>query len=240
MNVDKLYPIAMEVSGHTAMFATPQSGSEQSTYPAPTPTAIKGMFESILFLRHAEVVPVMVHICNPIRYAEDGFNYHAGPDRKRDLINKGCSLRYQVSFLSDVRYQLFAVVRDATLETASHVSQSSSPYYGKVNHAHSYQEQFNRKLKRGQCRYIPCLGKSMCMVSSFEPLTDTQPCKSINLNVGTMLKRIFPRPFSAPPMQDGEIDFAACEKLFNLKIENGVLVFEPKLIGHVASLLKGH
>ena len=62
----KPYPIACEISGPTAMWARPDTGDAPVSYPAPTFAAVKGIFESIVWLKSAEVVPTRVEICAPL------------------------------------------------------------------------------------------------------------------------------------------------------------------------------
>ncbi len=44
----KPYPIQMEISGPTAMWTRPDTGSSPVSYVAPTFSAVKGIFESVL------------------------------------------------------------------------------------------------------------------------------------------------------------------------------------------------
>jgi len=43
------YPIMLEISGNTAMWTRPDTGDCPVSYPAPTYSAVKGIFESILW-----------------------------------------------------------------------------------------------------------------------------------------------------------------------------------------------
>jgi len=44
----KPYPIQLEISGATAMWTRPDTGSSPVSYVAPTFSAVKGIFESVL------------------------------------------------------------------------------------------------------------------------------------------------------------------------------------------------
>ena len=50
----KTYSISCEISGPTAMWTRPDTGDAPVSYPAPTLGAIKGIFESIVWLKSAE------------------------------------------------------------------------------------------------------------------------------------------------------------------------------------------
>ena len=59
----KPYPISLEISGATAMWTRPDTGDAPVSYPIPTWSAAKGIFESIVRLETVEIVPTMVEIC---------------------------------------------------------------------------------------------------------------------------------------------------------------------------------
>ena len=56
------YEVACEISGPTAMWTRPDTGDAPVSYPAPTLAAVKGIFESIGWLKSAEVVSIRVGI----------------------------------------------------------------------------------------------------------------------------------------------------------------------------------
>jgi len=58
--VAKDYSITLEVAGPTAMWTRPDTGDAPVSYPAPTFSAAKGIFESIVWLKNVEVVPTKV------------------------------------------------------------------------------------------------------------------------------------------------------------------------------------
>ena len=44
----KAYPIAMEIAGNAAMWTRPDSGDSPCSYPSPTYSVVRGLFESVL------------------------------------------------------------------------------------------------------------------------------------------------------------------------------------------------
>ena len=54
---DREYPIALEISGPTAMWTRPDTGDAPVSYPAPTFSATKVIFESIVWLKNAPPMP---------------------------------------------------------------------------------------------------------------------------------------------------------------------------------------
>ena len=51
------YPVQMEIAGATAMWTRPDTGDSPVSYPAPTYSAVKGLFESILRKVNQVTVP---------------------------------------------------------------------------------------------------------------------------------------------------------------------------------------
>src|SRR5439155_4088037 len=77
----KPYPISLENAGTTAMWTRPDTGDAPVSYPAPTFQAAKQIFESILWLRSAEVMPTRVEICRPLVFHRY-FTSYGGPLRE--------------------------------------------------------------------------------------------------------------------------------------------------------------
>tara|TARA_Y100000310_G_C20700493_1_gene829311 strand:+ start:3352 stop:4008 length:657 start_codon:yes stop_codon:yes gene_type:complete len=186
------YQVAVEVHGMMALFAAPDSGSESCSYPFPPYSAVKGMFEAIAFLRHARVNPTRIHICEPVRYCDGGINYSQGALRKDEQVKKGETLQRARRLLYDVKYQLFADVKNLPSEINTRTASPSSKKWLHVNHAHSYLVQFNRRLKRSQYYRNVCLGGSEFLATYVGPLLpETKPCEEVSLTVEGMLHHPF-------------------------------------------------
>lgn len=137
----------MEIAGSTAMWARPDSGDSPVSYPAPTYSACKGIFESILFGPDVEIIPTRVEICAPVQFHSYATNYK-GPLRQKKSIDLGNAYQMYSTVLIDVCYRLYALVvpnhRKDTLseKTLKWDRRTTSP-------GHAYQEIFNRRLQRG-------------------------------------------------------------------------------------------
>ena len=77
----KSYHVELEISGATATWTRPDTGDAPSSYPAPSFASVKSIFESILWLQSAEVVPTRVEICAPLDFHTYSTNY-GGPFAK--------------------------------------------------------------------------------------------------------------------------------------------------------------
>jgi CRISPR-associated protein Cas5d len=152
------YPVRLEVCGAFAMFARPDSGGAPTSYPVPTWSAAKGIFESIAFLSdgRAWIDPVKVEVCRRvgesggmIRFQRYTTNY-GGPLRKSDLLKKGVaaggsSMQVFATILSDVCYRLHGAIVGPKAE-------------GGTNARHYLQDLFQRRLLQGRCFRTPVLG----------------------------------------------------------------------------------
>ena len=157
------------------MWTRPDSGDSPVSYPAPTYSACKGIFESILFGPDVEIIPTRVEICAPVQFHSYATNYK-GPLRQKKSIDLGNAYQMYSTVLIDVCYRLYAVVvpnhRKDTLseKTLEWDRRTTSP-------GHAYQEIFNRRLQRGQCFAIPSLGLREFTASYFGPFRDgTKVC----------------------------------------------------------------
>ena len=150
----KEYHVQLEISGPTAMWTRPDTGDAPVSYPVPTYSAVKGIFESILWLQSAEVRPIKAEICRPVIYHNYTTNY-GGPLRKSKNVAKGAGYQLIASVLVNVCYRLYAVAVSDDLNCNWYDSKAAK---GFRNGAHAYQEQFLRRMSRGQMYYTPCLG----------------------------------------------------------------------------------
>jgi len=139
------------------MFARPDTGAAPVSYPVPTWSACKAMFESVArgFFGEGKqpaafFCPTEVEVWRPIRFEKYVFNYR-GPLRKPAEIDPdsggGNSYQLPATILVDVCYR----VRGKCLPIPH---EKTAP----INTAHALQEMFLRRLKRGYSKYAPCLG----------------------------------------------------------------------------------
>jgi CRISPR-associated protein Cas5d len=151
------YQVSLEISGPTAMWTRPDTGDAPVSYPAPTFAAVKGIFESIVWLKSAEVVPTRVELCAPLVFHTYSTNY-GGPLRKRKIMKKGSSYQLLATVLINVCYRAYAEVRPDQLPDERLSDPAKRQRAIASNGAHAYQEMFERRLRRGQWHHVPCLG----------------------------------------------------------------------------------
>ncbi len=197
-NISRRYGVRLEVAGPLAMFARPDTGGTPTSYPLPTWSAAKGLFESIAFFADgsAWICPTKVEVCRRvgeaggrIRFQRYTTNY-GGPLRKADLFRKGTapggsSMQFFATILSDVCYRLHAVVLRPAVR-------------GRLNAPHHLQDLFDRRLRQGRCFRTPCLGWSEFTCSYWGAFRAgvTEIDTDISLTVPSMLACVWDRPTS--------------------------------------------
>ncbi len=195
----KKYEVQFEIEGPNAMFSRPDTGASFVSYPAPTFSAAKGMFESIARMKSAYVKPTKVELCRPIRYEKYATNY-GGPLRKPNQISDGASYQHMAMILTNVCYRIYGEILLCGKEPEG------------TNSRHALQEMFMRRLEKGQCWHVPCLGWKEFVPSYVGPFrAETKVETAINEVIPSMLVS----PFNAPDERFKQ----------NVKIENGVLCY---------------
>ena len=214
------YEIKMEIAGNTAMWTRPDTGDCPVSYPAPTYSAVKGIFESILWGPAVEIRPTKVEICSPVQYHNYQTNY-GGPLRESKSISTGSSFQLLATVLIDVCYRLYADVIPVQKIQKEKIPESAKAWDSKTTSpGHAYQEIFYRRLKRGQCFTLPALGWKEFSSSYFGPFREeTSVIKEYSTVIPSMLREVFPEGF------DSAVMFSFDQ---NVIIKNGVLNYPAK------------
>lgn len=179
----KDYVVQLEIAGPAAMFTRPDTGAAPTSYPVPTYSAVKGMFEAVARYKSAYIRPTKVEICKPIRFEKYVTNY-GGPLRKANQLAGGSSYQLPATILVDVCFRVHGVVEEI----------ASAPKGN--NHLHALQEIFQRRLRKGQTYYTPVLGWKEFVPSYFGPPRESSVIvqKDINLSIPSLLHAVFDRP----------------------------------------------
>ena len=178
--------IALEIAGPMAMFTRPDSGSTPISYPVPTYSAVKAIFEAVARRRHIYIHPIRVEICKPIRYERYTTNY-GGPLRKSYQIKNSNNFQLPATVLSDVCYRLYAEVRAKQSSTRGAGRPQVRRRRGR-DWRPDFKRLFEERLAHGQTFYSPCLGWKEFVPTYFGPLqTSSKPDRSINLKIPYLL-----------------------------------------------------
>ena len=105
----KAYQVKLEIAGPTAMWTRPDTGDCPVSYPAPTYSAVAGIFKAICWGPAIDIIPFKAEICRPLHYEQYMTNY-CGPLRENIDDN---SFQFMATVLTDVCYRLYAYVYPA-------------------------------------------------------------------------------------------------------------------------------
>lgn len=195
MNKPKMYAVAMEIAGPLAMWSRPDTGATPTSYPVPTWSATKGIFESIAFFNNGKawIRPTKVEICKRkdaigggLSFQKYTNNYH-GPLKLKSKVN----FQFSSLILADVCYRLYGEIENGS---GTHLQHGDNP-------CHALQAMFHRRLTKGQCHKTPTLGWNEFVPSYWGPIRDadnpmpfqTEVDKAINIDLVSMLRQVFDR-----------------------------------------------
>ena len=211
----KPYQVSLEIAGDTAMWTRPDTGDCPVSYPAPTYSAVQGIFEAVCWGPAVEIIPFKCEICRPLHFHGYSTNYN-GPLKKSGTTG---AYQFLATVLTDVCYRLYAYVypnhkKDGLPESALQWDKkTTSP-------GHAYAAIFERRLKRGQWFTLPCLGWkefTPSYVGSFRDGTKVQA--DISIVLPSMLREVFPDGYNS------KVGFTYDQ---NVQIECGVLTYPLK------------
>jgi CRISPR-associated protein Cas5d len=224
------------------MWSRPDTGDCPVSYPAPTYSAVKGIFEAVLWGPAVRVVPFKVEICKPLNFHGYATNYN-GPLRKSGTEG---AYQFLATVLTDVCYRLYAYVYPAREKDKTGFNEKTARWDGKpvksgthdfqggekghtprgtsshgtTSPGHAYAAIFERRLKRGQWFVQPCLGWkefTPSYVGFFREETKVQ--EDINTVLPSMMREVFPGGYKS------ERRFTYDQ---NVRIERGVLIYPLK------------
>lgn len=217
----KPYEINLEIAGDTAMWTRPDTGDCPVSYPAPTYSAVKGIFESVLWGPAVEIVPFKTEICKPLQFHSYATNYN-GPLKKS---GKDGAFQFLATVLTDVCYRLYAHVYPARDKT--NLPEKALKWDRKTTSpGHAFASIFERRLQRGTWFTIPCLGWKEFTPSYLGPFREgTQIQDDISTVLPSMLREVFPDGYNS------DVRFIYDQ---NVKIVKGVLEYaiKPREVYH--------
>lgn len=207
------YLISMEIAGPFAMWARPDTGATPTSYPVPTWSAAKGIFESVAFFSDGQawICPTRVEICKTKGAPGGGMSFQRYTNNYRGPLKEKKKSNFQFSSLivSDVCYRLHASIENG----------SGHPLRLGANPCHALQAIFNRRLKNGQCHKTPALGWNEFVPSYWgEPRDTTEVDTAITLDMVSVLSQVFDKAVAGsygPRFQQGE----------NALVEKGVFSY---------------
>jgi len=163
--------VQVKVWGEYACFTRPEFKVERISYPLITPSAARGVLEAIFWKPEFRY-----EICK-IGVLQLGKQYAI---LRNELMSK--QSRNPIIIENDRAQRTSLILKDvAYLITADIVLKPRA-----VDPVFKYRDQFNRRVKRGQCHHTPYLGTRE-FAAYFSPVEAGVETQSIDIDVGTML-----------------------------------------------------
>lgn len=180
--------ICVDVWGDFASFTKPHAKVERETYEFPTPSACRGILNSI-YCKPIEFYYeiTQIDVLNPIRTITLMINELNDKVSNKECFKKGYCINTKdgsrnntqrmSEYLRDVHYRIHANI----------VKREDAPKNVNIN---SLEDQFNRRVSHGQCFRQPFLGTSDCLCCFGLPEYEKKPI-AYSRDYGVTLYDIF-------------------------------------------------
>ena len=205
------YPLlSVKVAGDYACFTRPEMKVERVSYPVMTPTAAKGLLESIFWKPEFNWIVREIHVLRPLRYfsiIRNEISTRQSDRAAKQWRTRGVGGFYAAEHrvqrhtlgLKDVKYIIRA-------DVAVNESVDEDPA--------KFRDQFRRRIDRGRYFATPYLGCRE-FAASFSPVSGDEQPIDLTMDIGSMLWRM-------EYASDGS--GRAVPSFFDARLEHGVLV----------------
>lgn len=153
--------IKMEVWGDYACFTRPEMKVERVSYDVPTPSAARGMVESVYFHNGLRWIIDRIYVCNPIRFINIRRNEVASKVSKNKILSEanGKALSY-ISRRKETQQRATTMLRDVhyVIEAHFEMTDQANP----SDNPGKFQDIVKRRLRNGQAYMQPYLGCREC------------------------------------------------------------------------------
>lgn len=156
-------PFRLRVWGRNACFTRPEMKVERVSYDVMTPSAARGILESILWKPAIRWIVERIDVLKPIRWESV----------RRNEVGTTISPRSPCLFIEDQRQQRAGLfLRD--VDYVIHARFEATDLAGPDDNPTKFQEMFLRRAEKGQCFHRPYLGCRE-FAADFEPITNGEP-----------------------------------------------------------------
>ena len=168
-------PIQVEVWGDYACFTRPEMKTERVSYDVMTPSAARGLLESIYWHPGLRWVIDCIHVCSPIRFTNIRRNEvkeKISAQNVRKVMNTGEGELWLATSKS-IQQRAAMVLRDVRYVIEAHFDLTDAAGLG--DNAGKFQDIMKRRLERGQCYSMPYFGTRE-FPAQFRRCTELPPC----------------------------------------------------------------
>lgn len=150
--------VKIKVWGDYALFTRPENKAERMSYDVPTPSAARGILESIHWKPAIRWVIDRIHVLNPIVFASVRRNEVSQkgptPSTVKSAAKNGTAL---VQLVEDMRQQRASLVlRHVAYIIEAHFEMTERA--GEGDNEGKHIDIFRRRARNGECFQQPCLG----------------------------------------------------------------------------------
>ena len=181
-SIGRTRPLSVKVWGDFACFTRPDMKAERVSYPVMTPSAARGILESIFWQPEFRWVVEEIVVLRPIRYFST----------LRNEVRSKAVLRTAVGWMESGKGQYIAnedrtqrhtlAIRDVAYIVRAQVVVRNSG----GAHPARYRDQFSRRVKRGSYFAAPYLGCRE-FAASFGPVDGSERPLNVSADLGNML-----------------------------------------------------
>ena len=167
--------IQVEVWGDYALFTRPEMKTERVSYDVMTPSAARGLLESIYWHPGMKWRIDRIHVCSPIRFTNIRRNEvkdTISARKVKTVMEKGQGELY-LAAPESIQQRAAMVLRDVHYVIDAHFDLTENAAPG--DNAGKFQDIIKRRLERGQCYSTPYFGTRE-FPAHFRRCTELPPC----------------------------------------------------------------
>ena len=168
--------VRVKVTGEFACFTRPDLKVERMTYPCMTPSAARGILDSILWKPEFKWYIRRILVLNPVKFFSVKRNEINSKQNKIPIIVEEKRAQRNSIILKDVSY---------IIEASVYIDE-----YSEKNPPRKYVEMFERRVRKGQCWRRPFFGTREFAAEFVLPDGTEQSIKEL-IPIGSMLFDIF-------------------------------------------------
>lgn len=151
-------PVSLEVWGEYACFTRPELKTERVSYDIMTPSAARGLLESLYWHPGMRWVIDRIHVCAPIRFTNlrrNEVKSTASARLARTVMERGTGELY-IAASQDIQQRAAMLLRDVHYVIDAHFELTKQAAAG--DNAGKFQDIIKRRIRRGQFYHQPYFG----------------------------------------------------------------------------------
>lgn len=167
--------VRVEVWGDYACFSRPEMKVERVSYDVMTPSAARGLLESVYWHPGLRWIIDRIHVCAPIRFTNlrrNEVKSTISARSARTVMERGKGELY-LATSEDIQQRAALLLRDVRYVIEAHFDMTDQAAPG--DNPGKFQDIVKRRLERGQFYHQPCFGCRE-FPAQFKPCQELPPC----------------------------------------------------------------